>query len=391
MYKYLSGPPELATEFLTANTIDADQIILDAGTVSAPSLVFSNDVDGNSGLYSTADNNVDVAVNGVRKFNFGDSLNTSQQALTIAYQNNAVQLGFLRADGNVSSTFLVADTLNLTNFNGIAGRTVNDTVFSNFSGGSNFMFRTFGNMNVHHINKGACNLNLYGTDGTDYRLDCRMSAPSNAVGGRMEVRGQTGTVDPALPDYSFINDNNTGLLWTGADAMSLVTGSVQRVLLNNTATTIANTLKYTGATPTSGYVMQSDADGNCLWADIETLGSLATVTGNYTGASTIAHETLRYSKSNGQVYIEYDEEKKVETSASGSLNLTALPAGYRPARAQTTTFLYNTVIPSGNDTIGRVEISTAGVVSFKADLAGGNFASDGSFLIRRWSFSYLTV
>lgn len=405
MYKFISGPPPVATEFLTVSTIDAetidadtidvDTIIVEPGTASAPSISFKND--SNTGIYSEADDTVNITANGLKQVTVSPTAFRIEGPFNIKAQGGNAMLNFLRAsDEAVSTTFRVRDTLNDPFFNGLSQRGITDFEQALFSGGSNYVNRSNGKALFLHTSKGATDsgannsIEVYTTDAGTFRRDVEIVAQINR-GGRVLCRGQPGIVDTTFPNYSFENDSNTGLLWELADEFSLVTNATRRMTVNNTRTAVLNTLRYTGSTPTAGYVLQTDSNGDAIWADIETIGNLATVTGNYTGASTIAHETLRYSKSNGICHIEYDEEKKVETSASGSLNLTALPAGYRPARAQTTTYLYNTTIPSGNDTVGRVEISTAGVVSFKADLAGGDFTSGGSFLIRRWSFSYLTV
>ena len=96
------------------------------------------------------------------------------------------------------------------------------------------------------------------------------AGPNNAlieVNGVLEVKdGAVGT-----PSLSFIDDPNTGIYRIGADNMGFATNGTLRVDIDNTATTVSNTFKYDGATPTADYVLRTDASGNSSWVDPNTL------------------------------------------------------------------------------------------------------------------------
>jgi hypothetical protein len=387
--------PATVPNELDVTEVKTDTLILDQGTAATPSLSFKND--SNTGIYSEGDNTVNISANGLKQVTVSPSVFRIETPFNMKAQSGNAMLNFLRqSDEAVSTTFRVRDTLNDAFFTGLSQRAVTDFECAIFSGGSNLILRSNSRFMFLHTSKNATNsgatnaIELYTTESGTFRRDVEIVSQTER-GGRVLCRGQTGLVNAAFPTYSFENDSDTGILWTGSDAFSLVTNGVERVLIDNTRTTIANTLRYTGAPVTDGYVLQTDANGDALWSNIETIASLNTVTGNYSGAATTAHETLRYSKSNGVVIVEYDEEKKIDLTSSGTLNLTALPVNYRPARVQLTTYLYNDSLPSGNDTIARVQISTAGVVTFFADLSGASFAGSESLFIRRWSFSFLTA
>lgn len=228
----------------TQSTPTFNTIGLDDGKVSEPAIKFNDDTD--TGLYSSANNVINFVTSGTNRLTLNTVSLTSTLPIYIPYGTvDNPSISFAN-DVNTGIYATQADELCITT-NGVQRVLcnafqfyVNCSQLVKFVGGTEFApDYTFAN---------DTDSGLF-TDGTGNSIGlsagggARIRVTTSAITNYLPLLAPNGSA--AAPSYSFANDTNTGIFYTGtADTMALTTGGTQRFTLDTASVT--STLPFLG-------------------------------------------------------------------------------------------------------------------------------------------------
>jgi hypothetical protein len=190
---------------------------------------------------------------------------------------------------------------------------------------------------------------------TGQPADINASANGTFLGRRTDVVGFFAINDADIPS-SIARDSEVSTAASGAQSGAEATAAA--ALADHEA----------ASDPHPGYL--TAAEGNAAYAPIQTTG---TYTAAFTGTTTDPAPTIRWSLVGAHVDLYIPQSSA--TSNATSFTITGMPAGVRPARAQT---MLCRVQDNGTVSIGIVSIGTDGTLTFGLGVTGAVFTNTGT-------------
>ncbi len=261
-------------------------IIIPVGAVGAPGLTFNSDTD--TGIYSSAADNLDIATLGTQRANINGTALTTTVPHRVPIGNAAAPSYTFATDTNTGLYSSGADTLDFAT-NGLNRLSLSTAALTSTLpilmplgsvGAPSYSFTTDTNTGIYSSGVDTLDITTGGTN--------RLSVSTAAITTTLPNRTAVGTA--AAPAYSFASDTNTGMYQNGADIIGFATNGTLRLSVSNSAVTStvalsapSLTLSTTPLAATSGGTgLDVFAVGDILFANTTTtLSRLADVaTGN---------------------------------------------------------------------------------------------------------------
>ena len=209
------------------------------GTFNNPSYSFTTD--SNTGFYRIGNDEIGISTNGTKKMSIGTIIDYSVPS-RIEYQTGNSQL-LIGSDGDITSGLLLR-TLDLSAITGLGGSLTDTEIYTNIDNSFiNVVHQTGGGINIRNSDSTLqTNFSLYGSNGTNYNQALNITTIDSGTTSDVKILAH-GTNNPAIPQYSFLGDDNTGLYYIGSDNLGISTGGVKRIDISDTLTQIDTELQ----------------------------------------------------------------------------------------------------------------------------------------------------
>lgn len=348
-----SGLSECVSEASLARPIK--RLKLEDGTAALPSLAFDDD----TGLFSSADNTVDITCGGTAQVTVDASETLIDNTLVLDTQAGAAQIWFKNEGGSNSSSIRNEDNLGVTGRVGTAA----DMTLQMSSGGAYLNLEPQTAVRVSATG-GTANtaLQIYGSDGTNYEdsFDFSTHTVGGEAIGRQCIRCEG---NPGNPSYAFIGDGNSGMYRESADTIAFSTAGAKRLTVDGTETRLEKKLAIATNNP---QIELDNPAGNASGSiKVEDNGS---VVGRAGGVDL----TIQASTGGAYMNLETNSSQGVRVSSNASTNDSKLQIWGTDGTNYDQAFDLSTANVSSNS-VGRLCVSCEGNPAFPSYAFLGNF------------------
>lgn len=409
---------EVNTVITVGNAFDdaTTRLYVPLGSVSLPGYSFIGDV--NSGVYSSAADNVDIACGGVQVVNFNTSNVVSKLPIAINY-TSASALSISQTGGAASSTVFTADTTNarigfgynalylsktdaynsstyqrllldavsaLTQATGLqilnTSSASTDLAVSLLSLGKASATRNMINIGFYYVADGSTSNKLqFGFNGvSNDQFNIKADGSTNITGTFTvsststfsdQIIAKVGSV--SSPSYTFLGDLTTGMYSGGANIIAFTAGSAQVFEMAADHITALQQMRVVSGTVTiPGLAFNSDQDVGLYYISANRFGIS---NGNqntwiFDNRSNAPHECLNeiYFKPDGATLRLYVQDKKLRASSNQTV-LNVLPILHYKFATNPST---NTAIQDESINKYVIEATTASYVTSTISLTDSN-------------------
>jgi hypothetical protein len=272
----------VSTTYLTS-TLPA---VIPIGSSVVPSLTFTGDLD--TGIYSTGANDISLTTSGVQRLSVNTTSVTSslpvyapfgtQSAPGYSFTSSpstgiyvAGATNDVRVSVNGVSRFTVYDTGVVSGIDVTADKITN---YAGLVGAPSYTFSTDTTSGLYSISSG----NLGVTTNGVLRATFNSSGLTINSGGILDVSGSS-----TNPSYSFTSDPDTGIYNLTSNTLGFTTGGVLRVTVDNSNTTLTNTMRAPSGSVSDAAYGFTGQTGIGMWAsgtDLNLVGSTGMLLGS---------------------------------------------------------------------------------------------------------------